>query len=934
MKIDEFSIELRTKTPEQIRKAWSTDILVLDEAHVVRSKTVLTDDEIKEFDVKEKKKGFEKRTKDLDEEGQKINYMQMRRLFLYTNAGLKIIMTATPMFDKPYELASVMSLILPSEKQINIEDFEEARLEGRQALIDYLKPRMGGTFSFVGQKKNHVKVIDEGESFEYKDKDTIRTSNLKLYNVPMGDEQMEVYEKIKEGEEGSKKEAFFSKSRQALNSIYLDPEDPSKNTRKGFEYFEDPGKPENSKLDGHVVIDPPLRTPTRYDEDGEIIIEEKRKNLEPHKFSYLHENELFEHCKPRNDNLKFKGQGSELDPCRMEVIRRMSAKNAKIIELVHNDHLYEGEGEAAYYYNKLVKSGGGIPLGMHFDLIGYDRFEGLVADISKLTKRPRYAYITGEPGSTKARNRNIRKIANHPKNIYGEYLMIVITSDVSSTGLSFLNVRKFFHGGSDFNRTGQPEGRTIRTDSHMAFPKERQRFVRRYFLSAIYPDGSVTTDQRIWEKIDKKDFNIVPVEEVLSEISTDSFFNNNNEIDIINDEKLRPKDLTTYHLHWAQKEFSIIEAKIRHFFKIKNQWSLDELKMLLGSDHNDVTILWTLTAMIERRDIIEERFGYKWTLRHAHNHFILSPYLQVATNFNGENHGTITSDILSAEYTSTIRVQFPEDFKNITQKEVQNMMAGNYTLNGSLSDFIAQWGNQNAMQKMLYLEEALLKKIPNNEITQFILRSLDATWFKDGETIFHYYDDTKPSGNEGAYQANRARLDSRKSEIRMRVYTPGSSKFRAAEPVEISRHKIIVNKLWKETEKRLFARDDIQFFLIHNISADGEIRIKLKPKNVRKKADGTIDMRTVPTGKKIDLFKPRELIGLLWIANINFAGRIDNVSRTEMIRDILKVEPNFDKSWDDSKVEFYYQWVKGGTSKQMKEILITYAKQEGLFVRR
>ena len=87
MKIDEFSIELRTKTPEQIRKAWSTDILVLDEAHVVRSKTVLTDDEIKEFDVKEKKKGFEKRTKDLDEEGQKINYMQMRRLFLYTNAG-------------------------------------------------------------------------------------------------------------------------------------------------------------------------------------------------------------------------------------------------------------------------------------------------------------------------------------------------------------------------------------------------------------------------------------------------------------------------------------------------------------------------------------------------------------------------------------------------------------------------------------------------------------------------------------------------------------------------------------------------------------------------------------------------------------------------------------------------------------------------------
>lgn len=932
MRLDKFAAELRYKTPEEITKMYSTDILVLDEAHLVRTDQVLDDNEIEEFQVKERPVKGKRSTKGDDEMERKINYIQMRRLFRYAKCPMKIVMTATPMFDKPYELASVTSLLLPPERQINIEDFEEARKAGKEVLKAYLEPKLRGMVSFVGQKKHHVKVIDEGEQFYYTNEEEEEVlSNMKIYEVKMGPEQEKVYLKIRQNEDigGGKKEAFYSKSRQALNSIYINPFDSEKNTRLGFEYNPKDSKgrlkpPEIRDL-WHVVIDPPIK---KLEGDND----QKRSNLEPHRFTYRYESELFAHCKPRNPNLKLYEEGGELDMERLEVIRRQSAKNAEIILLTHQNFLYQGEGEMVYYYNKLVKSGGGIPLGMDFDLMGYERFIGLTDDIDKMTKRPRYAYITGEPGSTAARNRNIRKIANHPKNLYGEYLRIVITSDVSSTGLSFLNVRKFIHGGTDFNLTRQPEGRTIRTDSHMFFPKERQKFVRRFFMAAALNDGRQTIDHSIWGTVEEKTRDIYPVEEVIEDISTDKFFNQNREADLYkyNPEKL-PYDLSTYHLHWAQDEISVIESKIRHAFKMKNSWTLDEIAKMFEYDHDISTIIWTLTLMIERNDIVEDRFGLPWLLQHQNNQFALTPYIQNSVLIDGKT----VSDIMSHQYTKIVHIAEPENFERIAKKEIKvNLDSTSQQDESSISDFVTKWNTFNSLQKLVYLEKALAKKIKNKDIALFILKKLDAVWFKDNDIIFHYYDDTKVNGNEGAFQNNRLKIDSKTEGTKMRILTSGSSEFRDATIQETERANKIVNDLWKTQEKQFFQEQKGEFFIIENVSSDGKIRIRRKGNNVKFKADGTIDMRTVPRGIIPTNFKPAQVLELLWSVKVP-SGTEDTITPGRI--DMLKVVKEKDKNaneYDNEKLKFYYSWVKYNTLKQMTDALIKYGKEKGFYARR
>jgi hypothetical protein len=310
-------------------------------------------------------------------------------------------------------------------------------------------------------------VIDEGKTFiRIVDGEEVR-STLKIVEVRMLPEQDAVYESILSHEEvlpaGVKKrsgEKFHSRTRQALNFVYLNP-DPSKNTYQGFEYFRDPNRP-LLKKDGYVRIEPPLRALVDADyreglpetnEEGEVIKKkQRRKDLAPYRFTFRYEKELFAGCPPRNPDLKFFG---ELDPKTMAVIERMSAKVAKIIRIVHNNEnmLFPFEGEMAFYFNSWVKNGGCIPTAMCFDRIGYERFLGEHNDAESLDDRPRYALMTGEPGSTTSRNRNIKDVANHPSNAFGQKIMIIIASDVLSMGTSLTNGRKFIHGGPNYSLT-------------------------------------------------------------------------------------------------------------------------------------------------------------------------------------------------------------------------------------------------------------------------------------------------------------------------------------------------------------------------------------------------------------------------------------------------------------------------------------------------
>jgi hypothetical protein len=920
-KLDKFARKLATRTPDQIRTKYSVDMVCIDEAHVLRD---LFDDEPLNEDTALD-------PKDVNYES-KIAYIQTRRLAKYANIGLKLSMTATPMYNSALELVSVLSFTQPEDKQLTVAEMEVAIRGGKAALKAYLEPKLRGHLSYLSDVSDLAPIYDEGETFFRMVDGVERESTLRIVQVRMLPEQDEVYKSILEHTEllpeGAKKrsgEKFHSRTRQALNFIYLNP-DPSKNTYQGFEYFRDPNRP-SVKKDGYVRIDPPLRAYvdvnyregiSETNEAGEVIKKKpRRKDLAPYRFTFRYEKELFAGCPPRNPNLQF---FEPLDPQRMAVIERMSAKNAFIIRTVHLNMRYPFEGEMAFYFNSWVMNGGCIPVAMDFDAIGYERFLGEHNDAESLDDRPRYALMTGEPGSTTARNRNIKDVANHPSNAFGRKIMIIIASDVLSMGTSLTNGRKFFFGGPNYALTTQPEGRINRADSHRAFERPNQRFVRRYLMAGLTKEGDQTVDHDIWWQVQEKDKSIQPVREVLGEICVDAGLNSayiraelqeeilarQQDEGIIqvngNSDVVRPvKDVSTYHLHWAEKELLFIEDRIRKAFLMRTNWSLSELNALLGAEHDERTIVWSLTNMLERKDIINDRFGFPHILREHGGSYYLGSFME--------------DDRLEEEYCRTIHIPYPRDFSEVTTEVVQKIVASEPSI--GLKEFIANWQGSNVeigSDHVVHLERALLGLIENKEVSDFILTDLAVVWFKTGDHIFHYLEEMRPKGNGGGYQYNREKIDAKKGEVVIRILDKGGHEFRNANSVETAKCVRIVNDRWIKRAKSIRERSELSFQMIYNVSSDRLLRFKiLSEAELEGKAAG--DGRA-NRGQKATLYKPIELAVFLWEARVSNPDAPENIPKTlnTLRNELKKLVPDANtKDWDIEQLQLYYGWFSSGT---------------------
>lgn len=956
-------------TNERIVQMFSVDMLVIDEVHTTR--TTVTPVYDKDGIITDLLDPNEKDRSARDKES-KIAYIQLRRLFQLAQCGLKIIMTATPMFDKPEELVSVLSFILPPEKQLSMVEFEEAIQAGPEAIREYLEPRLRGRVSFLSEGVGLAPVFDEGKTFTRIVNGREVESTIKIVEVPMSIEQEAVYLKAREKAteqqtieqvdavtDEKEREKFFSESRKALNFVYMVPGQPELNTQTGFEYFDDPvdllnveraanSKSKTKKVkkvkNGFVSINPSLRRTQKELQKAEDDARKKaldlgipyvegtipnRSNLDPFRFKLRYETELFKGCPPRPKDLK---ATDKLDPKRLAVIRRMSAKAAKIIEIVHNDFRRIGEGEVAYYYHPWLKNGGGILLGICFDLMGYDRFEGLTDDATALSDKPRYAFMMGEPGSTDSRNRNIKKVVNHPINAFGSKVIMIIASDVTSTGLSFTNVRKFIHGGPSFNLTRQPEGRTNRADSHRAFPRAEQRFVRRYFMAATMTDGSQTIDHQVWFRIQEKENRIIPVERALADISVDCVFNNREGTCFHQLDRPMGSDLTTYHLHWATEEFNQIEKRIRHCFLIKNSFALAELYDILRGtgekpNHEIQSIIWTLNNMLLRRDLIRDRFGFVRVLREQSGVYYLTDFQET-----GEEARYLENHI------SNLRIPIPENFTTLSS------LATTSTTKSSLPDhdlaaFEAQWERVDGAVRMFELERALLGQVENKAVATFILTDLDVVWFNDGKTIFHYMDEMRSKGNKGDYQANRNTINGKTGKVSIRILTQGETKFRAANDGETMKAVKMINDRWNNRDKDIMARSIGKFTVIHNVSSDRFFRIRDDSK-MKLKKDGTRDNRD-NKGQKVNLYDVGGLMTFIWEMelennNPDFEG-VPPVLEGQVERFVrMKLSKQNTEGWDDFRFMFYWRWLADGstTPDRLTKLIIDHCKRNDLIFKK
>lgn len=926
--LDAFALKLMHLSPEAIRERYSSDMVIIDEVHFLRVSTEVTLDNVDKL----------KRNDDFNS---KIAYLMIHKFFQHAEIGLKIIATATPMYNDPIELVSIMSFILPPERQMTIPDFRAALENGPVAIRNYLE-RLRGYVTFVSDRSSLSPVYDQGQTFMYEVDGVMKESTIKIVECPMLPEQDAVainivathkYQKEQKakGELDKKKRpgAFLSDTRQALSFVFIDPNNPLRNSQKGFEYFFDPNSKINSK-DGFVIMDPAKRLTVA--EKAELKAQkgpQRRTNLDPIKFSFRYEEDLFADCIPRNQiNLK---KGDKLDEKRLAVIRRMSARYARIIEIVHNEHRFPGEWEMTYYYNPYVKAGGGILLGMCFQEMGYEVFHGITDDASRIDDGLRFAYMTGDPGSTAARSRNIRTVANHPSNAFGDKIMIIIGSDTTSVGVSFTNARKMIHNGAVFNLPRQPEGRVNRTDSLRNFKEDRQRFIYRYYMACTLADGSQTADHKMWWDIQEKEAEIVPIEKHLFDISWNSGLHNGG---LRNEFKGLTTDFSRYHMHYALKEYQQIEIKVRTAFQIKTLWTFSELQALMGFDHRPDTLCWALRGMLDRRDVIIDRFGLMKVIREDNGIYFISNPIETV-DMDGSTHNVIKHNLFEVDYCTGFRVNASIDFRAISTKALEENTGSDDV---SLANDMAVWDNPDAdagYKRMIRLEQALLGKIKNDEIRRFILKDLAVGWFTHGEYYFHYLDEMRPKGNEGAYQFNRHKIDGKKGVVSIRTAKKSDKEFRNATAQENITFVRLINKRWLDRDADVRVRNKTKFTVMKLISSDRQIRIR-DDTNLKFKKDGELDGRRAK-GKMASLYDPSEIVEFLYQCEVvNEDAEPTRVSNSQ-VKSEMTAELGRSRidGWDDVKTRFFHSWL-GGINKTSKDklitLLMTYVTENNLLI--
>ena len=210
----------------------------------------------------------------------------------------------------------------------------------------------------------------------------------------------------------------------------------------------------------------------------------------------------------------------------------LSRYAAKIQTIMDTVRVSEG---IVLIYSHLVWSGI-LPIAIALEHCGFQRFGGtsLLHRASVIpapykypgTPNPRYCILSGDAkvmGSTQIDqqiSRLLRDI-NHPNNLHGEEIKVVLITPIAGEGLSLQNVRSvhimepWYH----MNRIEQVIGRAIRTCSHVRLPIEERNVS--IWLHACTSDANDTADVHAYKIAARKLYQVKKVESLLRDHAMD-----------------------------------------------------------------------------------------------------------------------------------------------------------------------------------------------------------------------------------------------------------------------------------------------------------------------------------------------------------------------------------------------------------------------------
>ncbi len=700
-----FVKEIYNKSNEQLRAEYSNRYILIDEAHNIKLQPNKKSKE--EDDVL----GLQLRSRGVS------NYKEIHR-FLHCVIGCKILLlTATPMRDQPSEICNLLNLILPLEKQLNKKEFKNIFFDEnkfKDEMKNEFKSYIRNRISYVRASTTDITIVNEGvidEGFKY----------TKTVLLDMDDYQDEKYKEAYKKDVGSNGE---------LNGDIEVEDDEEEDASSGLWL--------NSRQASMFVPFDKVKL-------NDLVIKDRTNyRASEHLTNYLKKN------------------GDSLDAM-LKQLKKCSVKYWLVVR-----DLYKYPKQKFFIYSNIVKGSGALLLGAILEVFGFDHApnikevegstycqtqgkESKELPISENSNR--MLVLTGSTLSASQLDNMVNNIFNNRKNVYGDYIRVIIGSHIIGEGVSFKHIRRIYMLTPGWNSatTEQAIARGIRYKSHEELkPDERKVSILRVSVQPVIEidENYGSIDGQMYKISEDKDIRIKQVERLMKEASVDCALNrsrnvlptdkpNTKECDYMDsceykcdlvDEKfyysnwVGERIVDTYNLYYAEREINIVKSAVRKAFGYKFAFDFEELYNYIKDDIRNIPSLVLARAldnMILNNDTIYNKFGIVNYLREDRNMFFLvdDPLeMPVFTSYYYSKEPSPEKSIGSYE---TILQYFQydkiEDIINILIKNQNNEKILNSVFN-NLSAEISE-----KFVEMFYIAK-IRKSDKNKDLQNFILQ--------------------------------------------------------------------------------------------------------------------------------------------------------------------------------------------------------------------
>ena len=723
-KFQAFANLLSKKTDAQIIDEYSGSMVFIDEAHYLKTEAEIAEleldyqnlaeqeikdsktPEITESEIKSHPQNFpttfaqqveddlqsQLSTQSLSKKPETNIYKQVHRFVHLIKRSKIYLATATPMINHPSEMASIMNLLNPLDRQLS-----HLSIDWRTVDHKTLEPYFRGKVSYVRELDTGIQLIENGQAakiFFITQDSNVLQSQVILHSTVMSDFQAASYNRARITKHVDKNNNLLK------SSFYLD------------------------ELAACNFVFPDGTWGGDFKEKRVAAAEGKQRTVKGiATYTTWLKNDEFEPTPEFSRYLKD-----------INNIRKSSSKYYDTVVRYSSRYNKTPNPGSAFIYSD-IKSGSGIYiLSLCFGAHGFDRFLDSISAFEydaitnqrkiKFNIKPilRYALITGD--TPPARRSAILELFNSYENRYGDYIKILLGSEVTQAAINFNNVQNFELETAGWHMSGtyQAMSRILRATSHeiliselpagerlkvniyrhCAHTQEQyQNFLEKsYNFFDILRPGIISTDLYLYMISEDKDLYIKRIEHFAIQDSSNYFINyyrnhrpqdkdytpicfyekcdqlqnvllpltSKTIWDGLKDEK---NDFSTYDLYYSDEVIAAITVELISLFQRRSSYDLFELSDSLFKFPLRYLIK-TINSLTQTKKIFYNRLGLPGYLHYLKNLVFWSsdysdgdPYYSentlILNQYNLENY------ILNTDQNKIIRIQNVLDPTKIQQ---------------------------------------------------------------------------------------------------------------------------------------------------------------------------------------------------------------------------------------------------------------------------